>query len=252
MKIDSFQYVFTLFFLEPKSVKRSVLFSMFLRAYRLSSPNFLYDEIEYLYGAFAKRGYPKNFIISVHREVKKKFFNPSSNPLEREKLPTLRLPFNSFTNRFLTPILRCQKINVVHKSENTLRARLHKTRPHCEGGVYIIPCQECQKCYIGQTGRKLDTRILEHKYYVSRGMKNKAVYRHMHDENHALDWKNASMVYRSGKEKERLVVESALIKYVPNFNLTLGAISVNEFTGNCVIRGGSLMKKVDRVLRSSS
>jgi len=32
--------------------------------------------------------------------------------------------------------------------------------------VYKIPCASCEKCYIGETGRKFGTRLKEHKTEV--------------------------------------------------------------------------------------
>jgi len=32
--------------------------------------------------------------------------------------------------------------------------------------MYKIPCVSCEKCYIGETGRKFDTRLKEHKTEV--------------------------------------------------------------------------------------
>ena len=89
--------------------------------------------------------------------------------------------------------------------------------------------------YVGQTGRALDQRLKEHKYYVSRKDENKAVYQHVSATDHPPDWAGARMVYRSANEKKRLVVESALIKKLPNYNLMGGAVSVDPSAAELII-----------------
>lgn len=37
-----------------------------------------------------------------------------------------------------------------------------------KGAVYEIPCKDCSKVYIGETGRSLTERVKEHKYTVKR------------------------------------------------------------------------------------
>ena len=67
----------------------------------------------------------------------------------------------------LARVFRKHNIDVVMKPLNTLRTALahpkDKTNPEdvC-GCVYKIPCKHCDSVYIGETGRKLGTRIGEH------------------------------------------------------------------------------------------
>ena len=60
------------------------------------------------------------------------------------------------------------RIATVVKPQTTLRQvlvqpkdKVHKQRK--AGVVYKIPCNQCEKVYIGETGRQLGTRIIEHK-----------------------------------------------------------------------------------------
>ena len=124
----------------------------------------------------------------------------------------------------------------MHSSANTLRSRLHRTRPEQLGGVYIVPCRECPSVYIGQTGRPLETRIREHKYNVRRGYHGSGLYKHVYDTNHAISWDEARWVWRCGNEKRRLVVESALIQQVTNMNLTTGVSSVTPAASHLILR----------------
>ena len=61
---------------QPEHVKRSSVFSLMLRAYRLSDYPYLNSEINYLYNSFKKVGFPVHILNQVHSRVKRKFFTP--------------------------------------------------------------------------------------------------------------------------------------------------------------------------------
>jgi len=76
--------------------------------------------------------------------------------------------------------------------------------------VYRIPCKNCQKVYIGETGRSLGVRIKEHRKEVelhegkkytrstrkqSQSEQNKsAITDHVNTENHIIDWEEATII----------------------------------------------------------
>jgi hypothetical protein len=78
--------------------------------------------------------------------------------------------------------------------------------------VYVIPCKGCPSRYVGQTGRNLDVRIREHKNCVRTANENSAVFRHIQNKDHEIDWTSAKFVYNQNSKKKRLIVESTLIK----------------------------------------
>ena len=210
---------------------------MFLRAYRIcTKDSFLKNEIFFIEHTFRKLAYPEHFINKVHRDVRRKHFSSDSSRREHVFKPSIKLPFNKYSNQIVSPILRSHGAKVYHASNNTIRSSLVKNAPPKQGGVYFIPCKECPKVYIGQTGRALQTRLREHQSYVGRRMHEKAVFKHMFDTNHALDWENSRFLYRNSNEKQRLVVESALIQHLPNFNLMHGTSSVNASTRELILK----------------
>ena len=72
----------------PISVKKSVLFSLFLRAYRLCDSSTLLQEINFLKKSFLSLGYPDGFIREVLASVRRKFFSPIDSLAEpRERKP---------------------------------------------------------------------------------------------------------------------------------------------------------------------
>jgi hypothetical protein len=57
-------------------------------------------------------------------------------------------------------------VSIAFKTVNSLKSHLVKTKDKTDqlskSGVYSLECGECSACYVGQTGRKISTRVQEH------------------------------------------------------------------------------------------
>ena len=73
------------FSVHPPRQKRSVLFGHALRAFRVSSPEFLKQELDIIHSAFTKLGYPAFVIRGVISEAKSKYL--ASEPTSRRLTP---------------------------------------------------------------------------------------------------------------------------------------------------------------------
>ena len=87
-------------------------------------------------------------------------------------------PYNIQIARILQPY----NIRVAHKPITTLRQLLTNVKDKDEPNdrqeaVYKIKCCDCQASYIGETGRNLNIRLIEHK----RATKNGDVNNHIAD-----------------------------------------------------------------------
>ena len=240
----------------PKHVKKSVLFSMLLRAYRICSVMFRGKEIDKIFYDFKKLGYPEYFIRNVHSEVRAKFFAVNTSvddpPPERETRNHISLPFNEFTKSVVQPILKHHNVQVHYKSSNTIRGNLIKTKPkkresnNGSAGVYVIPCstQGCGRKYVGQTGRNVSQRIKEHKYALRIGNENNAPTRHVIQNNHTIDFSAAETVFKSKDLETRLTVESLLLSEIPNINNLPGAKFLDKASRSIVLKDLSKLKKL--------
>lgn len=221
----------------PEKVKQSVLFSMFLRAYRICDGSFLQVEINYIQKTFQGLGYPPPVIERVHSKVRSKFYTPLVHREPLSPKPTVRLPHNQFTEKYMAPTLRAQNLRVANPSYNSIGSKIVRRRPsstvNC--GVYIIPCSECELSYVGQTGKDLGVRLQQHRDAVRLAKWENALYRHSFETLHAINWNGARLLYKSSDEFKRLCVESSLIMHVPNFNLTLGSSSIDKFSGKLIL-----------------
>ena len=232
------------------------MFSLLLRAYRITSPMFRGNEIEKIFQEFRKLGYPNYVMNKVHSEVKTKFFavptGTTNEPEERERGNHVSLPFNDFTNSIIQPVLKRHNVHVHYKSSNSLRNNLVKNKPkkqepdHKSPGVYMIPCktQGCDRKYFGQTGRTMAARVGEHKYAWRSKNSSNAVASHMINDSHDVDFSGAKLVYKSRDLEKRLTVESLLLSELPNFNNLGGARILDKASRSLVLKDFSQLKKL--------
>nr|VZI02146.1 unnamed protein product [Spirometra erinaceieuropaei] len=113
------------------------------------------------------------------------------------------------TARILNPF----GIGVAHKPESTIRQQIMRPKdplPATEQSavVHSIPCQNCNARYVGETGKRLCTRLHEHQLAVNREDKLSLVYGHMQQEKHSFAFGEASVLSRAHDKMARLVLES--------------------------------------------
>ena len=104
-------------------------------------------------------------------------------------------------------------VRVAHKPRNTLHGTLTRVkdkdrREDQAGVVYNIKCSNCDAHYVGETGKKLATRLLEHQRAVNRKDQSSAIYRHGTEQQHEMDWQGAEVVYRDKRKNNRLFLEA--------------------------------------------
>ena len=136
--------------------------------------------IKYVSDALRANNYPSNIIRNILNEKSSKplscvvptpeelvgMFFKWATPQENCNNYAV-LPFINSITQPITRILKKHDIQVVNKPFKTLRQEFPspKFRPPIEKQcnlVYKIPCADCDWCYIGETGRCLETRKKEH------------------------------------------------------------------------------------------
>ena len=96
-------------------------------------------------------------------------------------------------------------------------------------GVYAIPCKVCPNtAYVGETGRDLEKRKYEHRRDIRVGNDKSAIFCHVRDFQHSLDFDQATIVFSSDDYIKRRVVESALISTTQNMNMSQGHFAFNK------------------------
>lgn len=190
----------------PISHKRSCLQTLFKRAWtHCSTPELRKEEQRHLFAIFQRNGYPKNFIF---RNMKSGSTNGATSIVSRVTIPYIR-DVSEAAARLLLPL----GVLVAHKPVATLRNTLSKVKDKRSTGdssnvIYKIPCQDCNKYYVGQTGRKLNTRISEHRQAIKRHDQASLVSAHMDEQGHHFNLDGATILGRARTRRAREFLEA--------------------------------------------
>ena len=77
--------------------------------------------------------------------------------------------------------------------------------------VYAIPCQNCKKLYVGQTGRSLQDRTNEHQRAVRLGKDGSGLAKHKKETGHDPNFEGVSIVFKEKNTMKRMQLEAATI-----------------------------------------
>jgi len=79
--------------------------------------------------------------------------------------------------------------------------------------VYKLSCKDCDATYVGQTKRKLNTRVTEHKNDINKKTgKHSVITEHRLDKNHEFDWDNPEILDKEKFYYKRMISEMINIK----------------------------------------
>ena len=245
---------------QPVSMKRSVIRSIFLRAYRYCDPLFLDNELDRIYADFSRLGYNRKFIDKARRsandghkhEVRIKNGDALPRQPHQRQDFTLVVPYHRRTagHRRLG---HERGIDVVYSGKDSLGSRVaHRNHSHTNAGVYMIPCeqQSCEKIYVGQS-QNIPVRMENHVAAVGgrESLQRTAVARHRHN-NYTLDPDKVVVAYRSSSKARRLMIETSLITLCDTVHGTKASSSVTDMdTIGPILLGASNIdwKAVSRV-----
>jgi hypothetical protein len=213
----------------PTHHKIGTIFSLIDRALLLSDPIYYNKNITFCIELLLDNGYPLEFIFKhINIRIKKIIYdisndcnyntNPTSTRASQRKF--IGFPYvkclsqhikKSFKNTEFTPGYAC--LNRLDKF-----IKLHKdiTDHNSKNNIiYKIMCKDCDASYVGQTKRKLNTRIIEHKRNIKQSNLS-VVSRHIIDMNHDMDWNDVRILDCESNYYKRLISETIHIKQQKN------------------------------------
>ena len=193
------------------------------------------EEEKRIISALQKCDYPDWCVEKVKSQMVNK-----SQPKEKKRRVnnaksrgSVVVPYVEGVSERFSRILKGYNISTAMKPHSTLRNQLvhpkDKREPHNSTDViYSIPCKNCNKTYIGETGRKFGARLDEHKIEVEKVTHNictrasrkasqstvhkSAITDHVVDNNHVIDWEGAQIVGRECNKYKRWIKEAISIR----------------------------------------
>ena len=156
----------------PKSSKSSVVSTLLRRvSMHCSKTEQKFEEKQKVYKTLEQNGYPQRFIASrilTSRDSRGKKFTPNGIAC---------IPYVQGISETISRVLTDLKVKVCFQPVNTLRRLLSQPKDVVlvwskSNVVYKVKCKDCEASYmyLGETGRRLETRITEHKWaFAERG-----------------------------------------------------------------------------------
>jgi hypothetical protein len=83
-----------------------------------------------------------------------------------------------------------------------------------KGVVYKIKCKDCEMMYIGETKKKMEERLKQHKDDVRLKRNTNAIFKHIEDTGHTVDWDTAEIIEQESRKVVRKWKEARKIKEI--------------------------------------
>ena len=121
-------------------------------------------ERKYLYSTFMKNTYPRNFINKALTKTRNRPQNYIPNEQPKQSRTRITPPYINNTSEMTARLLQPFNIDIAHKPTHKLWSYFTKdkdkrTKKQTKNAIYMIPCRDCPQRYIGQTSKKIQTRI---------------------------------------------------------------------------------------------
>ena len=182
----------------PQSVKHGIVKCLYDRAKRLvTKPPVISEEKKHLSSVLVSNGYPFSFLQKLTKTGRP---NNSAEPAIEFKA-TAVLPYVKGLSEQLRRSLQQQGVRAVFKSDTTPRSYLVRPKEAVDpakqdGVVYKIPC-DCDKVYIGETGRPMQDRIKERDRDIRFARtETSAISVHAHNTGHKPLWNEVKFIDR--------------------------------------------------------
>ena len=198
----------------PLAHKIAVVRTLHTRAESINSSVLGKDEeTKHLRQALTSNGYPK---AVIHRHS----MQSNSRTVDRGDAlgPVVTLPYvwgvSEAVRRILTPL----GVKVSFRPHTTLRHLLMRPKDRVAereltGVVYQVPCAGCPATYVGQTNRRLNQRLSEHRRAVESGeAATSALAEHAWEAHHPVDWDKVRVLDHQPHHHQRLILESIHIR----------------------------------------
>ena len=120
----------------------------------------------------------------------------------RLKYSLLKEYFIKGTSERIQRVLKPFNIYLSNQSSQCLESQIIKLKDKIPikektDVVYKIHCNDCDRKYIGETGRNLTTRLSEHQRDIRNSKEQSPVFQHVRDNDHNFNFSEPEIIHRS-------------------------------------------------------
>ncbi len=203
----------------PSHVKRGLVRCLYDRARSITTRQDNLKKKEFhLAEVLKQNGYPSTFVCSSsipsRRDVE---ITEAPLPEEGRRPPLVMLPHTEGVSEDIRWVCRKFGLKDVFRSGLSSRSMLTRVKDTLamekrSKVVYQIPCS-CGKKYIGETVRRLETRMKEHRDACQKGtLEKSALAEHAWENRHPIKWEEATVTDQARTLKELLLKETIHIR----------------------------------------
>jgi len=164
----------------PLSQKKSIIYGLIDRTLLLSHPKFHGKNLTHVINILLDNCFPLPFIFATIKTRIKTLINRTVNEANdnhhRSQLNQkyyFTIPYIRSISESFIPITKKFSYDIAYSIPNTMNKIIkrgkgkteHMSINYC---VYKINCLNCEKSYVGQTKRQLETRVKEHKSDITK------------------------------------------------------------------------------------
>jgi len=210
----------------PLCHKIGTIYGLVDRAILLSHPIFHQKNLEYVIKVLIDNSYPLDLIfnriaIRIKELIRKmNLKKPEQKAVQERKM--IVFPYIKNISETINSAIDKKDYMIGYRILNKLTGfiKRHKDKNSFDNNsnvVYKVSCNNCNASYVGQTKRKVRTRINEHiKNIKVDESKHSVITKHILDFNHTFDWHNFKIMDFETNYYKRLISEMLYIKTQDN------------------------------------
>ena len=153
----------------PLEHKHSVIRTLVHRAEKLCDDEFKKQEMSHISKILQINGYPMNEINRISKKVtdKRPTMNNANSNVSTDKPSFTSVPYISGISERISRIFKKYDVNIAHLPTRKLKNELCHLKDKRKVGekagvVYKLDCKDCDARYVGETGRQVQDRMIEH------------------------------------------------------------------------------------------
>ena len=192
------------------------MYTLVDKGIKLTHESFHKNNLDFIKKCLHLNNYPISFIeLYIRKRLKFLNLNKDYNPniiLKSKYNNCLILPFVKQINPIFKKCLLEYNISIVNTMSNKFDSIIKLGKDFVKkldnsNVVYKIHCCDCLASYVGQTSRKLSNRLYEHKYDCKNKKPSSALYDHIEDTGHNINFDKIIILDHEPNLNKRLLSE---------------------------------------------